>query len=188
MDTHKSAPLTPKGREMMVGGVIECGLSKAEAARRFNTTPKTVAKWMSGSRPRALKACATAPQGRFPRRAKRRRPSARRSRLCAGGVTPASRSPPKSGYRRPRSAASSNGSASTACRRSSRPSRCAATNATIQARSSTSTSRSSASSIASVTGSRRPHRSEQHSGSGLGICASGDRRPFAGRLLGNPAR
>ena len=46
MDTHKNAPLTPKGREMMVGGVIECGLSKAEAARRFNTTPKTVAKWM----------------------------------------------------------------------------------------------------------------------------------------------
>jgi transposase/ribosomal protein L30/L7E len=46
MDTHKNAPLTPKGREMMVRAVIEGGLSKAEAARRFNTTAKTVAKWM----------------------------------------------------------------------------------------------------------------------------------------------
>jgi transposase len=31
---------------MMVRAVIEGGLSKAEAARRFNMTPKTVAKWM----------------------------------------------------------------------------------------------------------------------------------------------
>jgi transposase len=46
MDAHRDAPLTPKGREMMVRAVIEGGLSKAEAARRFNTTPKTVAKWM----------------------------------------------------------------------------------------------------------------------------------------------
>jgi transposase InsO family protein len=45
MDTHKNAPLTPKGREMMVRTVVERGLSKAGAARRFNTTPKTVAKW-----------------------------------------------------------------------------------------------------------------------------------------------
>jgi transposase len=46
MDTHRNAPLTPKGRETMVRAVIERGLSKAEAARRFNTTPKTVAKWI----------------------------------------------------------------------------------------------------------------------------------------------
>jgi transposase InsO family protein len=46
MDTHKNAPLTPKGREMMVRAVVDCGLSKAAAARRFNTTPKTVAKWI----------------------------------------------------------------------------------------------------------------------------------------------
>ena len=31
---------------MMVRAVVEGGLSKAEAARRFNTTPKTVAKWV----------------------------------------------------------------------------------------------------------------------------------------------
>ncbi len=46
MDTHQNARLTPKGREAMVRAVAECGLSKAAAARRFNTTPKTVAKWV----------------------------------------------------------------------------------------------------------------------------------------------
>jgi transposase InsO family protein len=46
MDTHKNACLTPKGREMMVRAVVDCGLSKAAAARQFNTTPKTVAKWI----------------------------------------------------------------------------------------------------------------------------------------------
>ena len=46
MDTHKNAPLTPKGREAMVRRVVDDGLSKAAAARQFNTTPKTVAKWV----------------------------------------------------------------------------------------------------------------------------------------------
>jgi transposase len=46
MDVHKNAPLTPKGREAMVRSVVEDGLSKAAAARQFNTTPKTVAKWV----------------------------------------------------------------------------------------------------------------------------------------------
>src|SRR3984893_2472245 len=46
MDVHKNAPLTPKGREAMVRSVIEGGLGKAAAARQFNTTPKTVAKWL----------------------------------------------------------------------------------------------------------------------------------------------
>jgi transposase InsO family protein len=46
MDTHKNAPLTPKGREQMVRAVVDKGLSKTEAARRFNTTLKTVAKWV----------------------------------------------------------------------------------------------------------------------------------------------
>src|SRR6201987_174648 len=46
MDTHKNAPLTPKGREAMVRCVVEDGLSKAAAARLFNVTPKTVAKWV----------------------------------------------------------------------------------------------------------------------------------------------
>jgi transposase InsO family protein len=47
MDTHKNAPLTPKGREAMVRSVIEGGWSKAAAARQFNTSPKTVAKWVA---------------------------------------------------------------------------------------------------------------------------------------------
>jgi transposase-like protein len=46
MNIHKNAPLTPKGREAMVRSVVESGLSQAEAADQFNTTPKTVAKWV----------------------------------------------------------------------------------------------------------------------------------------------
>ena len=46
MDTHKNAPLTPKGREVMVRSVIEGGLTKAAAALQFNVTAKTVAKWV----------------------------------------------------------------------------------------------------------------------------------------------
>src|SRR3984957_13430678 len=46
MDTHKNAALTPKGREMMVRAVVDFGLSKAAAARQFNTTSKTAAKWV----------------------------------------------------------------------------------------------------------------------------------------------
>src|SRR5258707_7221941 len=45
MNNHKTAPLTPKGREAMVR-CVEAGLSKAAAARQFNTTPRTVAKWV----------------------------------------------------------------------------------------------------------------------------------------------
>src|SRR5215472_13537405 len=46
MDTHKNARLTPKGREEMVRAVVDSGLSKAAAARKFNTSAKTVAKWV----------------------------------------------------------------------------------------------------------------------------------------------
>jgi transposase InsO family protein len=46
MNIHKNAPLTPKGREAMVRSVVEGGLSYADAAHQFNTTPKTVAKWV----------------------------------------------------------------------------------------------------------------------------------------------
>ena len=46
MDSHKNARLTPKGREEMVRVVVEGGLSKAAAARQFNTTAKTVTKWV----------------------------------------------------------------------------------------------------------------------------------------------
>jgi len=46
MDVHENARLTPKGREEMVRAIVESGLSKAATARRFNTTAKTVAKWV----------------------------------------------------------------------------------------------------------------------------------------------
>ena len=46
MDTDKNARLTPKGREQMVRAVVHGGLTKAAAARKFNTTPKTVGKWV----------------------------------------------------------------------------------------------------------------------------------------------
>ena len=46
MNTHKNAPLTPKGREAMVRSVVEGGLTKAAAALQFNVTAKTVAKWV----------------------------------------------------------------------------------------------------------------------------------------------
>jgi transposase-like protein len=46
MDTHKNARLTPKGREEMVRAVVDGGLSKAAAARQFNTTAKTAHKWV----------------------------------------------------------------------------------------------------------------------------------------------
>jgi transposase InsO family protein len=47
MNTHENAHLTPKGREDMVRAVVDHGLSTAAAARRFNTTPKTVTKWVA---------------------------------------------------------------------------------------------------------------------------------------------
>ena len=46
MDVHDNAALTPRGREQMVRAVVDHGLSKAEAARQFNTSPKTVRKWV----------------------------------------------------------------------------------------------------------------------------------------------
>jgi transposase InsO family protein len=54
MDTHKNAPLTPKGREMMVRAVVDGGLSKAAAAGQFNITPKTVAKWVKRFRAKGV--------------------------------------------------------------------------------------------------------------------------------------
>ncbi len=46
MDTHKNARLTPKGREEMVRAVVGRGMTPAAAALQFNTTAKTVSKWI----------------------------------------------------------------------------------------------------------------------------------------------
>jgi DNA-binding NarL/FixJ family response regulator len=47
MDTHQNAPLTRKGREQMVCAVLERGMTHCAAARQFNTTQKTVRKWIN---------------------------------------------------------------------------------------------------------------------------------------------
>jgi transposase len=46
MDVHNNARLTPRGREAMVRAVVDHGLTRAEAARRFQTSAKTVGKWV----------------------------------------------------------------------------------------------------------------------------------------------
>lgn len=46
MDTHQNARLTPKGREEMVRAVVDRGTTRAAAAQKFNTTAKTVDKWV----------------------------------------------------------------------------------------------------------------------------------------------
>ena len=58
MNVHKNAPLTPKGREAMARSVVEGGLTQAAAADLFNTTPKTVAKWVQRFREGGLTALA----------------------------------------------------------------------------------------------------------------------------------
>ena len=52
MNSHKNAPLTPKGREAMVRSVVEGGLSQADAA---NTTPAKPRRMGPCVRPYALK-------------------------------------------------------------------------------------------------------------------------------------
>ena len=46
MDSHKNARLTPRGRAEMVRAAVDGGATKAAAARKFNTTSKTVGKWV----------------------------------------------------------------------------------------------------------------------------------------------
>ncbi len=111
MNVQKNAPLTPKGREVMVRSVIEDGLSKADAAYQFNTTPKTVAKWVKRFRAEVWRGCVIVPQGLFHCRAKLRWPHAQPSRRRAVSAIPASKLPRKSVCLRLPSAASCAGSA-----------------------------------------------------------------------------
>ena len=171
----------------MARSVIEGGSSKAAAARAFHTTPKTVAKWVARFRAEGVAGLQDRSSRPHSSPSQTRPAACEGSRLCAGSATPASRSPRKSGFRPPPSAASSNGWASIGLPLSSRPSRSAAMNAPRPARSSTSTSRSSASSIGSVTGSPATGSARASPAGWLGICASGDRRPLAARLFGDPA-
>ena len=47
MNVHKNARLTPKGREGMVRMVVDLGISKTAVARQYNTTIRTVSKWVN---------------------------------------------------------------------------------------------------------------------------------------------
>src|SRR6516162_6754185 len=110
MDTHKNAPLTPKGREAMVRSVVEEGLSHAAAARKFNVTPKTVAKWVK--RFRAEGVGGLRDHSSRPHSSPGQTPAATCATVgCyAGSASRARRSQPKSGYRQQPSAASCIGS------------------------------------------------------------------------------
>lgn len=46
MNSHSNARLTPRGREQMVLAVVDDGLTHSEAAQAFNTTARTVGKWV----------------------------------------------------------------------------------------------------------------------------------------------
>jgi hypothetical protein len=59
----------------------------AAAARQFNTTPKTVAKWVERLRADGVDSFATAPKDPFHSQAKRRLRHAQPSRLCAARAT-----------------------------------------------------------------------------------------------------
>ena len=86
MDVHQNAHLTPKGREAMVCAVMDEAMTKAQAARRFKTTAKTVAKWLGRFRAEGIAGLADRSSRPIPRQAKRLGPPAKRSRSCAGLV------------------------------------------------------------------------------------------------------
>ena len=154
MDTHKNARLTPKGREQMVRAVGEQGLSNAAAARRFNTTPKTVAKWVARFGAQGVDGLARPLlEDPFHRHARSRPTPPMRSRDCAASAASRSTLRPRSASPRPASRAFSSAAASVCSPASSHRSHAPATSARNPARSSISTSRSSAASTASATAS-----------------------------------
>lgn len=91
MDVHKNASLTVRGRDQMVRAVVEGGLSKTAAGRRFNTTPKTVAKWVERFCAEGVDGLHGRSSRLLSRRAQRRLPQPSRLRDCAVNATPASR-------------------------------------------------------------------------------------------------
>jgi transposase len=184
MDTHKNAQLTPKGREMMVRAVVDHGLSKAAAARQFNTTPKTVAKWVErfeaegaeglrdrSSRPRSSPSQATPAVCAAVAVLRRRRHTgeqiAAEGRRFGGDRQPHSQAPrPQPAFRAGASRADPPLRTRSPWR--NRPHQHQEARQVQQDRS---------------PHHRRSHRPEQHARGRLGVSASGDRRPLAHRLL-----
>ena len=114
MDTHENAPLTPRGREMMVRAVVDYGLSEGGCCASVQHDAEDCRQWVErfeaegveGLRDRSSRPHSSPSQAA---------PAvARRSRLCEGSAILAIRSRPRSGFRRPPSAAFSSASASTA--------------------------------------------------------------------------
>ncbi len=188
MDMHENASLTPKGREAMARSVIEGGLSKAAAARRFQTTPKTVDKWVEGfrmeglaglrdrsSRPPSSPSQATpavcAAVEALRKAAPHRRADWRRGRRFGGHCQPHPQTP------RPQSPVDARGGRASPSLRTGHPGRDHPYR------------HQKAGQVQSDRPSRhRPSdRPKQHPRGRLGICASGDRRPFPSRLLAEPA-
>jgi len=85
MDAHNNAP---ERREAMVRSVVEGGPSQATAVRRFNVTPKTVAKQIIRFRAEGVGGL----RDRSSRPHSSRQPRVPSSRLCADSATSAGRS------------------------------------------------------------------------------------------------
>ena len=60
MDTHKNAPLTPKGREMMVRAFVDRELSKAAAAASSTSLQRPLPNGSNASAPKGSTACVIA--------------------------------------------------------------------------------------------------------------------------------
>ncbi len=77
----------------MVRAVVDGVLSYAATARKFNTTPKTVSKWVGRFRAEGVDALRDRSSMPLSSDSQIPRPLATRSRLCADSAIPASRSP-----------------------------------------------------------------------------------------------
>ena len=84
MKVHANAPLGPKGRQTLVGRVVDDGWSPARAAEAAGVSEKTCRKWVArylAEGPEGLMDRSSAPKS-VPHRI--RRSWWRRSRRCAG--------------------------------------------------------------------------------------------------------
>ncbi|WP_425364260.1 helix-turn-helix domain-containing protein [Bradyrhizobium barranii] len=92
MKVQKKTPLTPSRGDG--ASVVEGGLSKADAACQFNTTPKTIAKWVKRFR-RKCRAARERSSSPTHRRARPRQPVQGHRDVAPAGATQASKSQAK---------------------------------------------------------------------------------------------
>lgn len=178
MDTHKNARLTLKGREEMVRAVVDRGMSNAAGARQFNTTPKTVGKWvgrfcaegLDGLRDRSSRPLSSPSQ--IPLATADTVEKLRRERAAPRSTSQPTLASPKPASRAFSNAAASAGSLASSCR-----SRIHGTSARNHARSSISILRSSAVSAAWATPNAGEAIAAVKVQAGIRPCRY--RRPFA---------